>query len=259
MKLRLHAGSLRLRLSQSEVACFKATGKVEDSIEFAPGSRLSYTMESGRHPKSPRSSTKGHSRRRPKSVAAQWTESDERAWEPHPGLSRSSSKKIFSASTASRSPARIPSRILSLPVRIGSNENARAAAPRRSPVRPKAVHRCRSLHRRHAHALEQKRVTSRQLVTQYLIRIAIYDHQLRAAISVNPKLLRKPTAWIANEPLQGARPLHGIPIALKDNIQTTDMPTTGGALAFAGYVPHMRRRSLKICAPPERSSSPKPR
>src|SRR5712691_2071531 len=32
-------------------------------------------------------------------------------------------------------------------------------------------------------------------------------------------------------------PLHGIPIALKDNIQTRDMPTTGGALAFAGLVP----------------------
>ena len=32
-------------------------------------------------------------------------------------------------------------------------------------------------------------------------------------------------------------PLHGIPIALKDNIQTTDMPTTGGALAFNALVP----------------------
>jgi amidase len=31
--------------------------------------------------------------------------------------------------------------------------------------------------------------------------------------------------------------LHGIPIALKDNIHTTDMPTTGGALAFDGLVP----------------------
>ena len=32
-------------------------------------------------------------------------------------------------------------------------------------------------------------------------------------------------------------PLHGIPIALKDNIHTTNMPTTGGALAFDGFVP----------------------
>src|SRR5205085_3498095 len=32
-------------------------------------------------------------------------------------------------------------------------------------------------------------------------------------------------------------PLHGIPIALKDNIHTTNMPTSGGALAFDGMVP----------------------
>ena len=31
--------------------------------------------------------------------------------------------------------------------------------------------------------------------------------------------------------------MHGIPVALKDNIHTTDMPTTGGALAFADLVP----------------------
>src|SRR5262249_6269456 len=32
-------------------------------------------------------------------------------------------------------------------------------------------------------------------------------------------------------------PLHGIPVALKDNVLTADLPTTGGALAFTGYVP----------------------
>jgi hypothetical protein len=45
MKLRLHAGSLRLRLSQSEVARLDETGRVEDSIEFSPGSKLRYTVE----------------------------------------------------------------------------------------------------------------------------------------------------------------------------------------------------------------------
>jgi amidase len=87
-------------------------------------------------------------------------------------------------------------------------------------------------------AMEQKRVTSRELVNQYLIRIATYDHTLRAAISINPNALKE-AEQLDRERAQGKPrgPLHGIPIALKDNIQTTDMPTTGGALAFAGYTP----------------------
>src|ERR1700684_1891431 len=87
-------------------------------------------------------------------------------------------------------------------------------------------------------AMEQKRITSRELVNQYLIRIAIYDHRLHAAIAINPNALKE-AEQLDRERAQGKvrGPLHGIPIALKDNIQTTDMPTTGGALAFAGYVP----------------------
>lgn len=87
-------------------------------------------------------------------------------------------------------------------------------------------------------AMEQKRVTSRELVTQYLIRIAVYDHILHAAIAINPNALKE-AEQLDRERAQGKvrGPLHGIPIALKDNIHTTDMPTTGGALAFAGYVP----------------------
>jgi amidase len=87
-------------------------------------------------------------------------------------------------------------------------------------------------------AMEQKRVTSRELVNQYLVRIAVYDHRLHAAITVNPNALKE-AEQLDRERAQGKvrGPLHGIPIALKDNIQTTDMPTTGGALAFAGYVP----------------------
>jgi amidase len=87
-------------------------------------------------------------------------------------------------------------------------------------------------------AMEQKRVTSRELVNQHLIRVAIYDHVLHAAITINPNALKE-AEQLDRERAQGKirGPLHGIPIALKDNIQTTDMPTTGGALAFAGYVP----------------------
>ncbi|HYU40567.1 MAG TPA: amidase family protein, partial [Vicinamibacteria bacterium] len=87
-------------------------------------------------------------------------------------------------------------------------------------------------------ALAEGRVTSRELVRQYLVRIGTYEDKLNAAITVNPKALEEAEALDrerAQKKLRG--PLHGIPIALKDNIHTTNMPTTGGALAFDGYVP----------------------
>ena len=47
MKLRLYSDTLRLRLSQPEVARLAETGRVEDSIRFAPGRTLTYAIESG--------------------------------------------------------------------------------------------------------------------------------------------------------------------------------------------------------------------
>src|SRR4029077_18126273 len=87
-------------------------------------------------------------------------------------------------------------------------------------------------------AMEQGRVTSREIVQQYLTRIATYEDKLNAVIVVNPHALEE-----ADERDRERRrgiirgPLHGIPIALKDNIHTLNMPTTGGALVFAGFVP----------------------
>jgi amidase len=87
-------------------------------------------------------------------------------------------------------------------------------------------------------AMEQHRVTSRELVQQCLIRIATYEERLNAVIAVNPKALEEADA-LDRERAQGKvrGPLHGIPVALKDNIHTTNMPTTGGVLAFEGLVP----------------------
>jgi amidase len=87
-------------------------------------------------------------------------------------------------------------------------------------------------------ALEQKRTTSREIVLQYLARIALYEDRLHAVITVNPNALAQADS-LDRERAQGRirGPLHGIPVALKDNIHTADMPTTGGALAFADLVP----------------------
>ena len=86
--------------------------------------------------------------------------------------------------------------------------------------------------------MAQGRTTSRQIVQQSLDRIARFEGRLNAVITINPRALDEADR-LDREQQEGRLrgPLHGIPIALKDNIHTTDMPTTGGALAFAMLVP----------------------
>jgi amidase len=86
-------------------------------------------------------------------------------------------------------------------------------------------------------ALDEGRTTSRALVEQYLIRIALYEDHLNATLAVNPRALAEADARDRDRAAGSVRgPLHGIPIALKDIIHTTDMPTTGGAVAFEGLM-----------------------
>ncbi len=87
-------------------------------------------------------------------------------------------------------------------------------------------------------ALEQKRLTSHELVTLYLARIGMYEDKLHCIITVNPNALKEADERDRERAAGRIRgPLHGIPIALKDNILTHDITTTGGALAFDGYLP----------------------
>ena len=87
-------------------------------------------------------------------------------------------------------------------------------------------------------AMAEGRVTSEELVKQYLVRIAIYENVINAAIAVNPRALEQARALDAERKAGKLRgPLHGIPVALKDNIQDVDMPTTGGNIGLAGWVP----------------------
>ena len=87
-------------------------------------------------------------------------------------------------------------------------------------------------------ALRGHRVTSRELVQQSLTRIALYEDRLNAIIYVNPRALEEADERDRERAAGRLRgPLHGIPVAIKDNIQTRDMPTTGGALAFTGLMP----------------------
>ena len=96
-------------------------------------------------------------------------------------------------------------------------------------------------------ALAGGRVTSRQLVVEYLTRIGLYEDQVKAIITVNPKALEDAEARDRERASGRIRgPLHGIPVAIKDNIHTTDMPTTGGAVAFDGYRPPYEATIVKL-------------
>lgn len=85
-------------------------------------------------------------------------------------------------------------------------------------------------------------INAQKLVQLYLNRIAAYDLpaglNLNSIISLNPAALVEAAALDIERATTGARSLlHGIPILLKDNIDTFDLPTTGGSVALRGSVP----------------------
>lgn len=90
-------------------------------------------------------------------------------------------------------------------------------------------------------AVKAGTLTAEKLVQMCLARIQAYDRQgpgLRAVIAVNPRAIDTARALDAERKAKGPRsPLHGIPIVLKDNIDTADMPTTGGSILLEGSVP----------------------
>ena len=90
-------------------------------------------------------------------------------------------------------------------------------------------------------AFDAGTLTSERLVQLCLARIQAYDHQgpaLHAVIALNPKALETARALDAERKAKGRRsPLHGIPVVLKDNYDTFDMPTTGGSLLLEGSIP----------------------
>ncbi len=90
-------------------------------------------------------------------------------------------------------------------------------------------------------ALAKGTLTSERLTQMFLSRIDAFDRKgpaLRAVITVNPKALETARALDVERKTKGARgPLHGIPIVLKDNIDTADLPTTGGSLLLEGSMP----------------------
>ncbi|HET7483114.1 MAG TPA: amidase family protein [Actinomycetota bacterium] len=87
-------------------------------------------------------------------------------------------------------------------------------------------------------ALADGKITSVQLVKAYLARIRAYDGTLDSIRTLNPdalKLAKQRDAELRAGESRG--PLQGIPLLLKDNVNTVDMPTTAGSIALEGNIP----------------------
>ena len=89
--------------------------------------------------------------------------------------------------------------------------------------------------------LDSGRLSSVQLTQLYLERIAAYDEggpHLNSILSLDPDALDVARDLDRERRRSGPRgPLHGIPVLLKDNIDTGDLPTTAGSVIWAGSVP----------------------
>ena len=90
-------------------------------------------------------------------------------------------------------------------------------------------------------ALASDRVTSTQLVKAYVKRIKAYDPKLNSVRHLDVKGALKKAGRIdrilSRNTDEGHPPMFGVPILLKDNVNTKDMPTTAGSIALKGSVP----------------------
>lgn len=90
-------------------------------------------------------------------------------------------------------------------------------------------------------AFEAGALSSEKLIQMCLKRIEAYDQQgprLNTIITLNPRSLEQARALDAERSRSGPRsPMHGVPIVVKDLIDTHDMPTTAGFLPMASSQP----------------------
>ena len=89
-------------------------------------------------------------------------------------------------------------------------------------------------------SIRSGKISCRQLVEAYLKRIEMYDQstRLNSIVIINPQALTEADRLDEEfKRTRNLRPLHGIPVLVKDNYDTKDLQTTGGSLALKGSIP----------------------
>lgn len=97
-----------------------------------------------------------------------------------------------------------------------------------------------------AQAIQAGELTSEQLVAGYLERIERLDSKVNSILALNPNAVADAQAadkQLSADNIKG--PLHGIPVLLKDNIESSELPTTAGSMAL---VDNMTKRDAPIVA-----------
>lgn len=113
---------------------------------------------------------------------------------------------------------------------IGHAYGQKAKAPRPIELTVADIHR----------AYQRGEYTAEQLVMAYLDRIKAYDQptKLNSIIIVNPEAIQTARALDVEFKKTGKlRPLHGIPVIVKDNFNTKGLQTTAGSIALKGFEP----------------------
>jgi amidase len=128
-----------------------------------------------------------------------------------------------------------------LPLRLVACVAALTLASRLTSAQAPASLRIEEASIRELHAaLQTSALTCRRLVEHYLRRIDTYDKNgpaINSIVTINPRAREIADSLDRVSQRGGTRgPLHCIPIIVKDNFETVDMPTTAGSLSLAGYM-----------------------
>ena len=95
-------------------------------------------------------------------------------------------------------------------------------------------------------AMTSGELTAQDLTRDYLARLSLYDRSgptFRSVLAINPRAIADARARDAERSAGNVRSaFHGVPIVLKDNIDATELPTTGGSLALVDHHPRIDSR-----------------